>query len=79
MITMRHIERQFGIPVAPADNQLRLSIYLKAIGSTPSERRQNLVRELHNQERQVFALHPTRGQESLVKGIFIKLNFRQIV
>ncbi len=76
MITMRHIERQFGIPVAPADNQLRLSIYLKTAGTTPSERRQNLHRELHNQERQVSALHPTRGQESLVKEIFTKLQHR---
>lgn len=76
MITMRHIERQFGIPVAPTDNQLRLSLYLKTAGTTPSERRQKLGRELHNQHRKVLALHPTRGQESLVNEIFERLQAR---
>jgi hypothetical protein len=73
MITLRQIERQFGITIAPNDGSTRVSLYLKVRGGDAGERRQFLERELQNQKRLVGGLNKSRPQTRVVEDFFLRL------
>jgi hypothetical protein len=76
MITLRQIERQFGIPLAPADGLIRISLYLRISGESPGQRRLFLERELHSQFRNLSRLERSRLNEGLLAEFMQRLTAR---
>ncbi len=76
MMTAQNLETQYGIPLAPKDDKLRLSIYLKFSGTSSEEIRSNIERDIKHQTRELHRFHPAASDLKLIRTAYEQISLR---